>query len=318
MNAILSKDEIQALLQALESGQGLPKPVSVEVRDFNRPLLCSRDSMDELRGIVTHAAENISQSLSAMFGAKVQTELIALEQDRFDNFQKLIGDPCCIFKTKMEPHALPALVWIEIKTALAAVDRLLGGGGGQIEPRAMKPVEIPIVQGFVDKILEACSKAFENTSKFKPSVEKFIPSKADSQFIQNDEGVLSIHLGTGGDFAAGEIRIAIPFKNLPAFMQTGKKAEEKKTSAAAKPASSGISVALAGAPVQLSALMGEGSIELGDLLMLEPGDVVPLQTKIGDLGKLLVGGVPRFHTVPGVKDDRHAVAIHGKLEMRTE
>ena len=66
--------------------------------------------------------------------------------------------------------------------------------------------------------------------------------------------------------------------------------------------------------IPVSVELGDAELNVGDLLALAPGDVIPLAVAPGSDAVVRVGRREAFHVQPGVRGRRAAVQITGSIE----
>lgn len=310
---LLSPGEIEALQPSGQDKADKAPAPPVEPRDFRRPLVCSSETLESLRQTMRSAAQGLAEEFGKMLQLKVQTELTSLDQERFESVVSSVQEPCCAFRLKMEPMPSPGLIVLDVAVALAAVDRLLGGSGKtKLEARELRDAEKPIVERFALQAFQGLAKALPASAKCNPALAGYLAKRSEIRFIEPGDAVLAVGFGLGGDLPAGQIRFAIPFSNLSAIVGRGgaKGKDAQSRSGAVPPA---VVAAIYPFPVSASADLGHGRILIGDLLLLEPGDVLPLATKVGDLAKVSIAGMPAFQGRLGTKDGRWAVEIDSAI-----
>lgn len=312
MNGILSQGEIEALLQLAQTIDSAPASPSVESRDFRRPLVCSGEQLVALRKSMSESAKELAKAWSDLLRMSVTAELTLLEQSRFESLLTSLSDPCCVYRVKMDPGPAPATLVLDTPLALAAVERLFGGSGkSKLAPRGIRPAEKPIVDRVANKAIAALVQGLASTAKFTPSLGALVSEKKDASFVEPGAAVLLAGFGIGGDLPAGEIRFAIPFANFPGLAkpQGAKKAAPAK--AGAVPPS--IFQAILPAKVGLEGGIGRGRLLVGEFLLLEPGDVISLATKVGESAKISIAGSPAFLGSLGHNEGHWAIEVESVI-----
>lgn len=312
MSGILSQGEIDALLQLAQSVDTLPSSPAVETRDFSRPLVCSGEQLGKLRQEMAASAQALAKAWSDLLRCNVTAELTFLEQSRYEALTGSLADPCCVYRLKMDPAPAPAALVFDPSLALAAVERLFGGSGkNKLAARAIRTAEKPIVDRLAARSATAIAQGLAPSAKLTPAIGALASEKKDCAFIEPGAAVLLAGFGIGGDLPAGELRFAIPFSNFPGLA----KAQAEKKAAAAKlsnvPAS--ITQAILPAKVEIDGAMGRGRLLVGEFLLLEPGDVVSLATRVGDPIKVCIAGVPAFSGRLGQNEGHWSVEVEGNI-----
>lgn len=309
MNGILSQGEIEALLQLAQTIDSAPLPPTVENRDFRRPLVCSGEQLAAFRQVMAESAKALAKTWSDLLRLNVTAELTVLEQARFESLLGSLSDPCCVYSVKMDPGPVPAALVIDPALALCAVDRLFGGSGKtKLAPRAIRNAEKPIVDRFASKASAAIAQGLASMAKFTPNLGALLAEKKAITFVEPGNSVLLVGIGIGGDIPASEIRFAIPFANFPSLAkpQGAKKAASPAKLGAVPPS---VVQAILPAKVGLEGGFGRGRLLVGEFLLLEPGDIVSLATKVGEPARVAISGKPAFSGTLGNNQGHWAIEI---------
>jgi flagellar motor switch protein FliM len=76
----------------------------------------------------------------------------------------------------------------------------------------------------------------------------------------------------------------------------------------------GIATELGSVSIPVSVELGAAELNVGDLLALAPGDVIPLSVAPGSDAVVRIGRREAFHAQPGVRGRHAAVQITGRIE----
>ena len=105
----------------------------------------------------------------------------------------------------------------------------------------------------------------------------------------------------------GDLRLVIPFVALePLLERFGRDSVSQLEPGAMRQK---MSETVSKMAVDLSVNLGESRIRLGQLLKLQPGDVIPLTTRFGQPAVVPVMGKPKFHAHLGRIGNRMGVRI---------
>jgi len=173
---ILSQDEVDALLNAVSSGNfadegisgggggGMSEPVmddlsdmddpdkQLSLYDFRRPDRVSKDQMRTLQNLHEGYARQFSTSLTNFLRTFVEIELMSVDQLTYSEFLMSVSSPSCIYVFRMEP--LEGLAIFEINPSLVffIIDRLFGGLGRPVElNRELTLIEQNVINRIVQR-----------------------------------------------------------------------------------------------------------------------------------------------------------------------
>jgi flagellar motor switch protein FliM len=204
---------------------------------------------------------------------------------------------------QLDPGGFLAVTDIANHLGFAMLDLLLGGTGLPAGFRAFTDLEGILLGEIIDHIGWSIRAAFDTHIKLEPTVSDIqarpgighVAVSSDSVLVQS----FRIKLDAGHP-SEGILSVCYSRHLLEAVLENRGTAEavegERPEDAAAMEAS------LAEAPVQLSARINGATLTLGELSLLQPGDVVvlgnpadePATVSIGDV-ELLTGDVGRHN-----------------------
>ena len=145
-----------------------------------------------------------------------------------------------------------------------------------------------LVAPCLDRICESLSEVVD--LKWQISNRFCNPSMA--QILPSQDVVLSVYFQATGDFLIGDLRLVIPFGALePLLDQFGRDPVSQMEPGAMRQS---LGETVNGMPVDLSVNLGGSRIRLGQLLNLQEGDVIPLETRFGEPAVVPVMGKPKF------------------------
>ena len=70
-----------------------------------------------------------------------------------------------------------------------------------------------------------------------------------------------------------------------------------------------IEVAIAKARIPIRVVLGRSSISLNDLINMQKGDIIKLDSKVSDELNVYVGNIKKFTALPGSSSDAYAVKV---------
>src|SRR4030067_709197 len=156
-DAILSNEEVDALLNAIESGQVLvgeqieQKVVKkVQHYDFRRPDRFPREQKRQLQKISENMAVNMGLTFSQYVRTTVGVELIAIEEFSYELFLNSFTDIVCASVVDLTPYRGKGCLTLDAGFCLAMIDRGLGGPG-KIQQK-IRPLTI-IEESVVSQVL---------------------------------------------------------------------------------------------------------------------------------------------------------------------
>jgi len=327
MADILSQDEVDMLLNAVNEGEidSAPEvdadgePVTSKITatyDFRRPERVSKEQLRGLQGLFEAFARELSIALPGYLRTSTRVELVCIDQLTYDEFVLSVGRPTSLNIIDMSPLPGNSLIEIGLGLAFPVIDRLLGGKGAEVEElRPLTDIEQTILARMLKLILDSMTRAWSNIVKFNM---KMIAQESDPlivQIVAGSEMVILVAFEAHVGDTTGTINFCMPLLVLnPVFEKVG--AQSKYTVAAPVDQISPQMVhrlhdVVGKALVPLSIDLGTARLPLRELVNLQEGDIIELDTPVGGSVNVVVGNTPKFLANPGKVGDRTAVQVSG-------
>jgi len=219
MTDVLSEDEIDQILSAINAGETKPedfRPSSetrkIKIYDFKRP---DKFSMDQLRNIsIMHEnfARLITGSISAKCRAMSHAHLASVDQLTYEEFLRSIPMPTTLAVISMRPIAGNVVLEIDPAITFAALDRILGGCGEKVENRhELTDIEESIIKGVILKLIDNLREAWQPVLDLQPELAKIETNPQFAQIVPPGEMVVLITLECKIDDTEGMINLCVPF-----------------------------------------------------------------------------------------------------------
>lgn len=328
MNELLSNEEIDTLLDMFRAegepaesigfaGVGAPDHGEGVIRsvDLLKP---NRLSSDHLRGLIRSfegAAKMISETLSEKLRLDMRCDCVAVEQLRFQTWLSQMAGPAAIYVLKMEPFEQPVLFSVSTDLLYGAVDRILGGSGKlAVVPKEFTAAEYTVADAFVGPCLDKLCKGLSDVVETSWQVEDRFCNLSMAQILPSQDVVLTVYFQVGGEFLHGDLRLAIPLAALEPHLESMNKGNSLGLRRAPGAMREIVARSIKKVPVEMSVCLGKAHIRLRQLLSLREGDVVPLQTTVGEPLVAPIQGVPKFKGKVGVRGKRLAFQVMELME----
>jgi len=159
MADVLEQSEVDALLQAVETGGVETSPQAVTLRDpcgdrevrlydFKRPERVSKEQMRALEAIHEAFARNFGASLSGFLRTIVEVRVATAEQLTYSEFINSLPNPTNFNLLTAEPIEGQLCLEVSPLIIYPIIDRLLGGGkdAGPISRRPLTEIELRLVR----------------------------------------------------------------------------------------------------------------------------------------------------------------------------
>ena len=330
MNELLSNEEIETLLDMFRAegepaesvgfpGMGVPDHDEGVVRsvDLLKPNRVSSDHLRDLVRSYEGAAKMIAGTLSEKLRLDLTCDCVAVEQLRFQTWLSQMSGSAAIYVIKMEPFEQPVLFAVSMDLLYSAVDRILGGTGKLAKvPKEFTAAEYTVADSFVGPCLDKLCLGLSEVVETSWQVEDRFCNLSMAQFLSPQDVVVTAYFQVGGELLLGDLRLVIPFAALEPHLENLSKGTGKSTGLRRAPGAMRDTLArhIKPVPVEMSVCLGNSHILLRELLSLREGDVVPLQTRVGEQFVAPIQGVPKFKGRIGVKGKRLAFQVMELME----
>lgn len=318
----LSQKEIDALLAILPNDAGIiPEDAerfigSARTYDFRSPDKFSKEQIRTLQMIHENFARRLSSSLAAFLRATVTVSLVHVEQGSFVDFLQNIPSPCPTTVFKLDP--LPGRVMLTFDAAIAtiAIDRLLGGFGHPIQTEhEITDIEQSLLAAMISYIADELEEAWRNVLTIKVTT---VESTLNPQFVQvalPSDAAVFVGFEVKIRESTGVMSICIPYPVLKPIVSELSPhtwvAGETRESGVYQ---DGLVSHLKRTAVDFRVLLGEMDADFEDLLHLQVGDVLVLNTQVKRPLPVLLGGHMQYLGQPGVVGRQMAVQIIDVVE----
>lgn len=319
MSEVLSQNEIDALLNALNTGEVDVSEIKedtnekkVKVYDFRNPKKIAKDQLRTLEIINENFGRLFQTFLSGYLRAPVQISVLTVDQYAYSEFSNAIVNPAFLSIVDFKP--LPGEIIIDISTniAFAIVDRLLGGTGEKVEEkRNFTEIEQSLLQNLMSKSMSLISKAWENVIEITPLFKKIETNPQFAQIVSPNETIALITLSISIGKIEGMLNFCMPHIVLEPileklstklwFSRDQKKENENNVHLIEK--------RLKSAEVVLKAEIGRSVLTIGEIRELTKGDVIELDSFDGNKSRIKIGSNLKFYCEPGSIGNNVAVKI---------
>jgi flagellar motor switch protein FliM len=217
---------------------------------------------------------------------------------KFGEFINTLPLPTCMSVLRFQNLRGSGLFVIESKLAYALVDSFFGGSNRsytRIEGKDFTAIELNIVKKVVELAINDMESAWESIEKIGAS---FVRTEVNPQFVgivPPTDIVIATTFDIELEIANGTVSIVLPYSTIEPIKQKLMSGFQVESDQAEKTIWSHIiQKQLFDAQVDIKVDLGESFLELGDIMNLKEGDVIPLnQDATGEL-VIQVEDIPLF------------------------
>jgi flagellar motor switch protein FliM len=322
MNKILAQDEVDALLRGLSGGSiETETDTPVDDSDIVPFDLANQDRiirgrMPVLEIVNDRFARLCTNALSNSVRKRVELNPISIDMTKFGDFIRSLPVPTSINIFKMDPLRGNAIMIVDARLVFSMVENIFGGAGSQpkIEGREFTRIE----QAVVDRVIKIALDKLEESWRPLHEVKlELVRSEINPQFaaiVPPSDVVVVVTFEVELDASIGTMIICLPYatiepirSKLHASFQTERLEIDHAWVARLKER-------LLETPVELKIRFGNAQITGNQLLRLQVGDVIVLDTDVEDLLTCTIAGVAKYHGLAGTVKSMKAFQIVNEEE----
>lgn len=320
MDKILSPDEVNALLTAVDRGD-IPDSAGGErsaadktivVYNFRKPNRVSKDQLKMLQSIHETFARLYTASLTTQLRGLVEVEFRGVEQVSYGEFIMTLSPPRCLAIFNMEPLKGGAVFDIDAHILFIVIDRLLGGSGLlPARVRDFTEVEKVLVERIGIRAMVDLRQAWHHVGSFGFRVDH---TETNPQFVQltsPNEAVVAVTFEVRVGEVGGPMTIVYPHILLEPVMP---KLSTHRWFATAPRAVSpeegeGLNKSLLRVDLTVRGVLAEIPLTVRDVLAMKPGDILSSGRPVDAPAVVELEGAPRFTARPGIVNRHKALEI---------
>ncbi len=345
---VLGQDEIDALLGELggeeEEGGGAepeletagvsetaPSPGSAAEPDdkyknrkiksynFKRPDKFSKDQIRTMQMIHESFARTTTTDLSAQLRSLASLTVASVDQLSYEEFMKVVPNPTTLGILDMDPLDGKAIFEMDPTLVFQIVDRLFGGTG-ESQPenldRELTDIEHSVIERIFMSILNNLREAWEGVIDLRPRLEQIESNPQFVQIIPPNDMVVLITFDTKIGNVQGMTNLCIPYvilgpviNKLSATFWYSSASHELSDEQLKK-----LRDKIDYIDVPISVEVGKSKLDTREVINLEVGDIIKLDTGLNEPFELIINGRPKYYCQPGQKGQSMAVQLLEPME----
>ena len=307
MTEVLSQDEIDQLLTAINSGdtdvddfKAVNDTRKIKIYDFKRPDKVSKEQLRTVSNMHETFARLTTTSLSAQLRSLVHVHVASVDELTYEEFIRSIPSPTTLAIVNMDPLKGNAVLEIDPAITFCMIDRLFGGRGvvSSNKNRDLTDIEQSVMEGIIVRILANMREAWAQVLDLRPRLGQIETNPQFAQIVPPSEMVVLITLETKVGDEEGMMNFCIPYITL-------------------EPIVSKLSSQFWFSSVRRSSTtqyLGTLKEKLSTVDMEVVAEVGSINLSVRDVLKLSVGNKKKFYCQPGVVGKKMAVQVTGKIE----
>ena len=327
MSDVLSQNEIDDLLKALNSGEvdveemKKTKENTVKDYDFARPSKFSKEHLRTLEIIYDNYGRALSTSLPVYLRKNIQVEVMNSEAVTYMEFSNALSNPVLLGIIDFAPLKGNIIMEMATKLGYAIIDRMLGGEGEPLEKsREFSEIELLIIERIMITCVELMREPWENVLDVDPRLERIETNPQFAQIISPTEMIAIVTINIKIGEVEGLINLCLPYVTLePVMDKLNTKFWYSSMQDTDEESYSGdLEALITKAEVPITAILGRSTISVSDFSTLVPGDIIRLDKKVDDELDVYVGDIRKFTALPGSSGKSYAVRVTSVIREENE
>ncbi len=318
----LSQDEVDALLKGVDGdGEDVkPENDAGTVRDYNMATQerIVRGRMPTLEIINERFARLLRIELFNFLRRTVEVSVGPVRIIKYSDFIRNLVVPTNLNLIQMKPLRGNALMVFDPTLVFLVVDTMFGGDGRfhtRIEGRDFTQTEQRIIQRILNIVFETYSKSWEPVY---PVQFEFMRSEMNTQFANiatPNEVVVAITFNVELGPASGEIHFCIPYSMIEPIRDMLTSTLQGEVLGTDKRWVKLMTQQVQAAEIEIVADLAKTKMQLGEVLNMKVGDVIPLH--IAEEVEGQVDGIPVMLCKYGLFNGQYALRVEKLLRSNS-
>jgi flagellar motor switch protein FliM len=292
----LSQEEIDVVFHDQHPDAGSPA-ADVQRYDFLRKDRIPTSQLRAIRLLHENFARSLASSLSAYLRSYVAVNLVSFEQLSYAEFVEGLRSPTIVVGLNLHPYEGAGVMEVGPSLFFPVLEMLLGGTGQNPKPikREITDIEQRLIEMLLRVIVQDLKESWKTVAPIDFTVQTIEKEPQFLQVVAPREAVIAIGMEVSVGRSSGPLNLAIPALVIKMMRNRfdqqwtlrrveSSPADQKRMLRLLEPADSQIQVCLRGA-----------TMPLGDLMRLEPGDLLTTDLPVNRPLDCLVNGTERFH-----------------------
>jgi len=313
-NAILSQEEIDALLNSMDKGEvdlekDTPPAVETQSYDITSPNMTQREEFDALKEVNEKFIRRLKNTFEGLLQTSIKIELASNTIVQFDHIMQAHPYPSGFGIFSMEPLAGKALIIFEPRLFFILIDYMAGGTGRPpSKVHDFTAIETGIMRRLFTSILADLEKAWQVVQATHMNLEKVESNPSFLHIADNADRVLvkqyDLHINTH----SAAMHLCFPYHMLGAIRHelSSRYLQSKNMK---QTHTEKLRQQLQLTTVTVTAELGKSLQTARNILQLKKDDIITLDQGPQDLVSVSVESVPKFQAIAGVTKGNRAVHI---------
>ncbi|MFP4391453.1 MAG: flagellar motor switch protein FliM [Desulfohalobiaceae bacterium] len=327
MNKILNQDEVDALLRGLQ-GEEIETESEALVEDDSGVIsfdLANQDRiirgrMPVLEIINDRFARQLSGNLGTLIRKRLDVNPTSVDMTKFGEFMRSLPVPTSINLFRMSPLRGNGLFIIDTRLVFSFVENFFGGAGSQpkVEGRDFTPIEQAIIKKVVVTALNELETAWQPVHDVHIEFQRSEINPQFASIIPPSDVVVVVSFEVELENAIGNLLIALPYATIEPIRSKLYASYQSERLEIDQAWLSRLKDRLLQTPLEMVVNLGSTQLTPRQLLNLEVGDTILLDTDQDEELRADVEGIPKFYGQPGQRKGNKAFIISKEVSEGNE
>ena len=290
----------------------------VKSHDWGEKRRLSNDQIRTLNDMHDQFAKSYGPALGIALKREVMMTMEGEpKQISYGEYIGTLPNPTSLTRFVLPPLEGTAVLHLDLKLALAIVERVLGGRGDPVDDEDVRPataIEEKVVQRVMGDLLQALRAAWIRVVDFDPT---FTTSESIPYYLQlsqmADDIVIAVDFKVVvsdefGVLLEGDLSVCYPYILIQPIASSLKASQLFGSSSGAS-LSDEIRNGLEKVKAPIRCNLVRDKLRLQDLLEMEIGDVLTFRTNLEQAAEVVIGKTSVFWGRPGTLGRRYAVRV---------
>lgn len=289
------------------------KPKKIKDYNFKNPDKFSKDHLKILANIHEHFCRQVTLSLNSTLRMPIELSVANVQQLTYGDFIDSMPEDLLTGVLSMYPLVTQFCFGIERHLIGAMIDRLLGGMGvSTISGDELTDVEIGIIKDTLQRILRFLPEGWQAMIPATDEVElvalESSPQSAQIASPSDIVALITINVEIGEDL--GLMSVCLPYAALEDIILTlSRQSSYRHDKFAVENSKEFLMGKLSNSPLPIRIVLGRGELDLHEVMGLEIGDVIKLNTHLQEKSEIWIGEKLKFLGRPGQINNNFSVAL---------
>jgi flagellar motor switch protein FliM len=324
MSKILSQDEVDSLLRGLTGGEIETETLvagddsGIIAFDLANQDRIIRGRMPVLEIVNDRFSRLASGALANSMRKKVDVNPVSIDMSKFGDFMRSLPVPTSINIFKIDPLRGNAILVVDTRLVFALVENFFGGQGSQpkVEGRDFTPIEQSVIERVVKLFLSSMEQAWTPVHDVHVELLRTEINPQFASIVPPSDVVIVISMEVELENAIGSLVFCLPYSTIEPIRSKLYASFQSERLEVDHAWLSRFKERLLEVPVELVVTLGKTSITGRQLLNLDIGDILLLDTDTEQSLEVKIQGVDKFRCLPGSVKANRAFQVVKEAEVR--